>query len=53
MEYVSVSSYAYSYFKNYTHIVTGKREFQGFFEGVKMAQVGYNWKGTVAPMLIE
>ena len=27
--------------------------FQGFFEGLKMAQVGYNWKGTVAPVLIE
>ena len=39
--------------KNYTHIVTRKRAFRGFIEGVKMAQVGYNWKGTVAPMLIE
>ena len=24
-----------------------------FFEGLKMAQVGCNWKGTVAPVLIE
>ena len=22
--------------------------FRGFFEGLQMAQVGYNWKGTVA-----
>ena len=35
------------------HIVTQKRTLQGFFEGLKMAQVGYNWKGTVAPVLIE
>ena len=35
------------------HIVTQKRAFRGFFEGLKMAQVGYNWEGTVAPMLIE
>ena len=27
--------------------------FRGFFEGLKMAQVEYNWKGTVASMLIE
>ena len=27
--------------------------FRGFFGGLKMAQVGYNWKGTVAPVLIE
>ena len=39
--------------KLHTHNVTQKREFRGFFEGLKMAQVGYNWKGTVAPVLIE
>ena len=36
--------------KNYSQPILNIR---GFFEGVKMAQVGYNWKGTVAPVLIE
>ena len=36
-----------------THAQCDSKEFRGFFEGLKMAQVGYNWKGTVAPVLLE
>ena len=30
-----------------------KESVSKFFEGLKMAEVGYNWKGTAAPVVIE
>ena len=36
------------------NIVTQKRVFPGFFElGLKMTEVGFKWKGTAAPVVIE
>ena len=33
--------------------MTQKRAFPRFFEGLKMAEVGYKWKSTVTPVVIE
>ena len=36
---------------NWQNVV--KAFLKGFFEGSKMGEVGYKWKGTAAPVVIE